>query len=140
MKTLFLTFALFVMAALPAHAMDHMQKDGMHEDHPKLTLVKYYADWCASCKILDPEITKAKAMDGTPAFNHIIFDLTNDDTKAKSAKMAEEKGLSEFFDASGKTGYAVIINAHSKQTLARVTKVNDADDIVTILKAVEPHS
>lgn len=138
MKHLFLTFALFIMATMPAHADNHMKKEMMAE--AGMTVVVYTADWCGSCKILDPAMKEAMAMEGFPEVTVVKFDMTDAATKAASAKMAEEKGLSKLYDPSSKTGFALIVDSETHDVLAKVTKAYDANNIAAIFKAVDARS
>ena len=45
----------------------------------KTKAVLIYADWCGSCKILDPQIEKARAMGHIPGLEFVVLDYTTKD-------------------------------------------------------------
>jgi thiol-disulfide isomerase/thioredoxin len=125
LKSFFMmAFAIFAFAA-PVKAMEPLA------DTSKPTVAIFYADWCGSCKILDPRMKEAMAsMDNADALNVVTFDLTDDTTKAKSADMAGANGLTDLYnDLAPKTGMAVLVK-NGKEAV-RITK----KDSVEVIKA-----
>jgi len=61
-------------------------------DETRLAAVLVYADWCGSCKILDPKLQQAKAEGPIDGVQHIVLNYTdrNDDAFFASA---DELGL-----------------------------------------------
>lgn len=112
----------------------------VHSETPPLnysskpTLVIFYADWCGSCKILEPKLEQAMGMlENKDALKIVRFDLTDDTTKAKSADMAGENGLTDIYNAHApKTGF--IVMAQNGQEMGRLTK---SDDVATIKAKLE---
>ena len=138
LKSLFvMAFALFGTIAV-ASAENHMHKGHDHGDmkpmaaeSSKPTVAVFYADWCGSCKILEPNMMKAMEMlDDKNALNVVKFDLTDDTTKAKSAAMAGENGLTDLFQAHApKTGFAALVK--DGKAAVKITKA----DSVEVIKA-----
>jgi len=96
----------------------------------KPVVAVFYADWCGSCKILDPKMKQAVGMMDKDAVDVVMFDLTDEETKAKSAALAGEKGLTDLYNAHApKTGYAVLVK--DGKAAMRITK----NDSVEVIKA-----
>lgn len=133
MKKLFLPALLMVILAFPLQA----QAEAVHHKTPELIGVLYYADWCGSCKILDPQVKKARGKAGLDDMP-IVFvrmDLTDKTTSAQSAMLASSLGLGDVYaDNKGKTGYMAVVDANTKEVVARIDKTMPADDIAALIK------
>ena len=92
----------------------------------------FYADWCGSCKILDPAIQKARGqsdLDNEPVL-FVRLDLTDATKRYQAGLMANALGLSEFYDKNaGATGFLLLVDAESKEIIKRLTKTMDAKSI-----------
>lgn len=99
---------------------------------PAVFAVMMYADWCGSCKALDPKVVQARE-DAKLDEQDVLFitlDLTDDIAKAQSEKMAAALGITEVYESNaGKTGFMLLINAESGEKLKRVTNKYKADEI-----------
>ncbi len=60
--------------------------------HQKV-IVKYYADWCGSCKLFSP---KYKRISGEDKFKDILFLDVNAENNPDARKMGEVKNLPSF--------------------------------------------
>ncbi len=133
-KTLYM-MAVFMVLALPMQASAEMMKK-VEVNKPKLIAALYYADWCGSCKIVDPQVKKARARGDLDRADilFVTFDLTNKTTMAQSEMLASSLGLSDIFAKNaGKTGYMAIIDSASKQQIAKIDKTMKADDISKLI-------
>lgn len=101
---------------------------------PKLLAVLFYADWCGSCKALDPKLNQVKRdFQGQPVL-FTRFDLTDDFTNDQSARYAALLGLENYYrENDGKTGYMLLIDAQSKKLFGKITKLNSTEEIKTML-------
>ncbi len=90
----------------------------------------FHADWCGSCKILDPKIESAeKEFAGKPIL-FSKFDLTDSETRATSAKLSKEIGMGPIFEKHGnRTGFFLLVDAKSKEVLSTITSIHTEDDI-----------
>lgn len=123
------------LALLLPGAAAHAEK--AKPPQPKLYSVLFYADWCPSCKLLDPKIERARVkaeLDQQPVL-FVRFDLTDADTTAQSELLAESLGLSEYLERNGgKTGYAVLVNAETGDQVSRFTRQMSEDAIGMAIK------
>jgi len=101
---------------------------------PAVYGVLFYADWCGSCKALDPKVTQAReeAKLDTQDVLFVTLDLTNDTTKHQAAMMAATLGISDVYESNaGKTGFMLLLNAESGEKVAQLTNKMEAADIAT---------
>ena len=131
--TILTVMSVAFLTSLSAHAHKHSGHDMHMKD--KIYVINHYADWCGTCKVLDPKVEKARA--SLPAetlekLNFVTFDLTDSSTKSKSKMMADEKGLSKHFENARKTGYFLIVNAKG-DVIGRIGKDMSHNDIVETL-------
>ncbi len=101
---------------------------------PEIFSVLFYADWCGSCKVLDPAIEKARGksdLDNAPVL-FVRLDLTDATKRNQSRLMAHALGLSEFYEKNaGKTGFMLLVDAETKTLISTLTKESDAKAITT---------
>lgn len=126
MRLLLLSLAAFMTFVLPANAWEVKYPEA------KIYAVEVWAEWCPNCKILDPQIEKAK-LDGALADKNILFvrmDFTDKTTINQSKMLAKSLGLEEFLKANGAgTGYLALVDVTTKKEVARFTRDSTAQDI-----------
>jgi len=131
LKSLFvMAFAIFGILST-AQAGDNDMKPLANDTH-KPTVAVFFADWCGSCKVLEPNMKEALSqIENKDALKIVMFDLTDDETKAKSAALAAENGLTDLYnERAPKTGFAVLVNDSGENPMT-LTKT----DSVEIIKA-----
>lgn len=124
--------------SLNAFAGDASKQAAAYDGKAKAVLI--YADWCGSCRILDPKI---KAVKESGDFEHVQFvtlDYTARDEDAfyKAAKKAGVKKAvrSAFEGSSVKTGQLFLISPDGATILGKVTRdYTEADIAEAISKA-----
>ena len=103
-------------------------------DDPKVLALTFYADWCGSCKVLDPRLNAASADLAALPVAFVTLDQTNADARRRSAALAKEGGYTEVYRANeGKTGFVLLLHAESKEVLGTLTS---ADSEATIVRKV----
>lgn len=71
---------------------DDSSFSGQLASHPKV-IVKYYADWCGSCRLFSP---KYKRLSGDERFAHVVFLDVNAEKNPDARKKGEVKNLPTF--------------------------------------------
>jgi len=97
---------------------------------PKVVGLMFYADTCASCKVLDPKIQAVKSeFTGKPLL-FTTFDHSNDATMGQAAMLAAALGVGELYAAQEKaSGFMILIDAKSKQPLGKLTRDMSEEEI-----------
>ncbi len=99
-------------------------------EKPKVVGVLFYADWCGSCKVLDPKLDEVKKqfMDQPIYFTRV--NLTDECTKKQSAMLAEWVGLGEIYrEHATKTGFMLLIDPQTKKVLSKLTKAQSEAEL-----------
>ena len=106
---------------------------------PKTKAVLVYADWCGSCKVLDPKIEKVKSMGAIPGVEFVVLDYTAKDTAAFYAE-AQAAGVEEavrtHLDGAIKTGQLLLVDLDDQTVRGTVKKDMDASAILGKIKDV----
>jgi thiol-disulfide isomerase/thioredoxin len=145
MKTTSLTLALMSVLALTACS----QADAPRVDARagaemagkamgiKTKAVLIYADWCGSCKVLDPKLKKAKEIGPMPGLEFITLDYT-DKNSASFYAQAEAAGVGEavekYLNGTIKTGQLLLVDVDDKKVVGEVTKTFEPSEIISALK------
>lgn len=128
-----LIFLLILMLFIALPFVSHSEESSATAK-PAVYAVLFYADWCGSCKALDPKVTQAReaAKLDTQDVLFVTLDLTNDTTKHQAAMMAATLGISDVYEGNaGKTGFMLLLNAESGEKVAQLTNKMEATDIAT---------
>lgn len=149
MKTTFLTAAALSIFALAACSQAEAPKVNMPDVtsdasaaaskvmNAKTKAVLIYADWCGSCKVLDPKVQKVQSMGKIPGLEFVTLDYTDKDADAFYAQ-AEAAGVGEavktYLDGTIKTGQLVLIDVDDQKVLSKVTKTFEPAQILTAIK------
>lgn len=112
-----------------------MMSHGANAAAPDKIAILMYADWCGSCKILDPKLKAVQPEFERKNILFVRFDLTNDATKHQSSLLAQALGVGELYEKNaGKTGYLAIVDRTSGQSIERITKDRSEADIRASLR------
>lgn len=97
---------------------------------PKVIGLLFYADWCGSCKILEPKINALKKEFAGEPILFTRVDLSDDFTKEQSKLFANWVGLGDIFHANNaKTGFMLLIQRQDMKVLSKLVKTNTEDEI-----------
>jgi thiol-disulfide isomerase/thioredoxin len=128
---------IFTMIILGVLSFGQVNAEEMQHDSP-LYAVAFHADWCPGCKVLGPNMKKARA-DATLDAEKVLFvklDLTDDVTKNQAHLMANALGLGDFYKSNaGKTGFVLLVDAKTGEHVGKVTHDMDAMAIVKEIKS-----
>jgi len=97
---------------------------------PKIIGVLMYADWCPSCKILDPKLQAVQPEFAQSEILFLRFDFTDAGTTYQSSLLAQSLGLSELYERNGgRTGYMVLVDRATGRVITRITKDHSEPEI-----------
>ena len=103
--------------------------------------VLIYADWCGSCRILDPRIKAVKESGQFEDVAFVTLDYTARDEKAfyKAAKEAGvKKAVRSAFDGTSiKTGQMFLISADGTEILDTITRNHSETEIAEAIAAAQ---
>ncbi|MEX0777763.1 MAG: thioredoxin domain-containing protein [Phycisphaeraceae bacterium] len=120
---------VMALAAIAVPPVTRAQETAPKEG-PKVVGLLFYADWCASCKALEPKLKEVKkqVMDQPIYFTRV--DMTDDCTKKQSGMFAEWVGLGEIYrEHAPKTGFMLLIDAKEKKVLDKLTKTQSEAEL-----------
>jgi len=103
----------------------------------KTKAVLIYADWCSSCKVLDPKLKEVKALGPMPGLEYVTLDYTNKDTSDFYAQ-ADAAGVGEavrlYLDGTISTGVLLLVDVDDKKVVKKVTKTFETKEIAKAMK------
>jgi thiol-disulfide isomerase/thioredoxin len=101
----------------------------------KPVLVEIYASWCPACQNVAPTISQLRREYGSKA-NFVILDVSDRGKTAKSQKLAQQLGLSQFFSQNiSQTGLVAIVDPATGDILAQYRDNANKSDYATVLDA-----
>lgn len=120
-------------------ASDEAAPSDEEQDMPEVIGVFFYADWCGSCKVLDPKLETVQEELGQKPVVFQRFDMTDETTTYRSKLLANLLGLGEVFEQNaGKTGFMLLIDPDTKEVIGRLTKDQSEEQLATeIGRAIE---
>lgn len=145
-KNLQLILSLALMAVIVTVAL----VAGMRSAHaqqveagPRVLAVKLHADWCSSCRAIEPRFQALREKFGREPVLFATLDLTRDASQVQAYYLAAALGLEEVWHAyASEVGYVLLIDADSKRVLARLTRKQDlatmSAQLTQALRAVPP--
>lgn len=130
MNTKFLAAVVGLIFVSVMINLQAQKKPGEGANDLKIIAMLFYADWCGSCKVLEPKIDQVKTEFKDESIFFTRFDLTDDFTVAQSKRFASLIGLEDVLKKNGgKTGYMVLLDARSGKVLGKLTKDKSPEDI-----------
>lgn len=96
-----------------------------------------HADWCGSCKILEPKVTSIRAGFEGKGITFVTLDYTDkdqDDFYAQAEAAGVETAIRAALGDSVKTGQMFIVSADGTKVLSKVNKTNTPTEIAKSLK------
>jgi len=125
------------MAEKTAEMKDTMAEKASAMMETKTTAVLVYADWCGSCKVLDPAVKKVQAMGKIPGVEFVVLDYTDKDADAFYAQ-AETAGVKDaviaYQDGTIKTGQLLLVDMDDDKVISKITKDSAAPEILAKIK------
>ena len=103
----------------------------------KTKAVLIYADWCGSCKVLDPKIKAIQSNVTIPGLSFVTLDYSdkNPDSFYAQAEAAGVGGaIKEYLADTIKTGQLLLVDIDNQKVLSKVTKTFEPSDIEKAMK------
>ncbi len=135
-KIKYLTFGLLAM--LMAAFMLQPAVTQAKSTSPQLIAVGFHADWCGKCKQMAPSAMKTMAdYKGDKTVKFVDFDLTNDTTKAQSAKLAARNGLTPIWNSYQKTGFILLVDGKTRKVIDTIVATDSQKDMKRKIEAAK---
>ena len=100
--------------------------------------VLVFADWCGSCKVLDPKIKAVQSMENGAELEYVTLDYTNKNPEDFfSQAKASDVGLAieaYFPDGKIKTGQLLLVDVDDQKVIGTVTKSLEASEIMETIR------
>lgn len=94
---------------------------------PDVIAAVFYADWCGYCKKMAPAaMATMKTYKSDAAVKFVKFDLTNDKTKAESAKVAARNGIAPVWSGHSSTGMILLVDGKTRKVIGKIDSEDDA--------------
>ncbi|NOZ35206.1 MAG: hypothetical protein GXO80_07905 [Chlorobi bacterium] len=125
-QSIFMSVMLIVLATLSTSA----------QSKTKVIAVINEADWCPTCQHNGERAIKAfKANNKDGAFQFVINNLTNDDTKLKSSAKLKELGLSDEMSEFKGTGMVYFFNAKTKVLISKISIAKSDEELAKAMES-----
>lgn len=135
MKRILKTFTiLFVLLATSFTYSNAQQR-------PDIYVVMFRADWCAPCKIVEPNLHQALTNLNGPGIEYVVIDITTPLLSERSAHSAFDHNIVQQYNQwMGVTGFAAIIDANTKQTLGCVNMQYNAQAMTAHIRNLKTYA
>lgn len=108
---------------------------------PSVYVVMFRADWCAPCKVVEPNISQALNSLSDPSIEYVTFDITDPGRSELSAHRAFDRQIVPQYNSwMGVTGFAAIIDGDTKQTLGCVNMMYDAQSTASHIRNLKTYA
>lgn len=102
---------------------------------PAAMLVQVHADWCGSCKVLDPRVAAMREVLNAQNVLVVKLDYTNEATTQQAKRLAAALSITDAVAANNGTGKLLVIRGDDRSLDAVLTRSNSDDDILNAVKA-----
>jgi thiol-disulfide isomerase/thioredoxin len=136
MKKIGLILSLFVCfsAISPAIAKTEAKKTENITDNKagkaKILAVKFYADWCGTCKKLAPGLQKVESKFKDKAVQFITMNLTDEKTTHQSEIVANSLGIGKIFKDNQGTGFVLLIEPVKHTVLGQLDTAQSSEQMI----------
>ena len=99
------------------------------EGGPSAVVVKLHADWCPSCKALEPTLAELKSELKDEPVLFLTLDITNPVNTEQSRLLAESLGIENLVKKNNKTGLVLVYDPKTMKTKHVFTKSDGMEDM-----------
>jgi len=132
MKKVFYLFAVFAIVGLAPGNVNAQCGDD-EKSETKLLALTFHADYCSACKKLKPEVMALQPKLEGKSVEWVKFDFTTEATKTASKVRAAELGVADIYNKNQATGFVILVDAESKETVAKLTSRQTSDEMYKIV-------
>jgi thiol-disulfide isomerase/thioredoxin len=130
-----LAFPLLLLVTLAVFGYTRLSSAAPAEKKP--TVLVMYADWCPSCQQLKPVLALINEKYRNK-IRFVRFDITSEETSAKSKEQAEKLGFADFFEKNKERTSLVSILDPSGREVFRTINDYEPEHYETILDRLMP--
>lgn len=95
----------------------------LESSQPKILGVMFYADYCGSCKVLDPKVESVQSELSEAPVLFVKLDHSNDQTSKQAAMLATSMQIGEIYrDQQKASGFMLLVDSDSKKILGKITR------------------
>ena len=130
----FIASAALALTSLGLPAAAQAQDMQMHDEmeQTRLVAVLSYADWCGSCRILDPRIQEVRAENSFEGVEFVRLDYTERDSatyfeQAQNANV--ESAVRAHFGDQIRTGLLLLVDLDDGEVVSVINREYSAEDI-----------
>lgn len=129
-------FALGMLALFVLSLTLHVSPAHSKPRSPQVIAAVFHADWCGKCKQMGPNAKKTMASYARDKdVKFVKFDLTNESTKAQSAKLAARNGITPVWNSNQKTGMVLLVDARTRKVVDTIVATDSQKDMKRKIEA-----
>ena len=132
MKKVLYLFAIAAIFALTPHNAN-AQCGEDEKSETKLLALTFTSDHCSACKKLKPEVMALQPKLEGKSVEWVMFDFTSESTKVASKVKAAELGVADIYNKNQATGFVLLVDAESKETVAKLTSRQTSNEMYKIV-------
>ncbi|MEL7489581.1 MAG: hypothetical protein AAGJ73_02590 [Pseudomonadota bacterium] len=135
MRILFVAAVAAILAACSGETADTATSTAKAEaiaQDTRVAAVLIRADWCSSCKIIEPKLTEVKIDGPIEGLQHITMDYTNRDKDAfyeAAEKLGVADAVRDHLEGDVKTGIILLVDMETKSVVADLRKELSEDEL-----------
>ena len=98
----------------------------------RIAAVLIKADWCSSCKIIEPKLAATKAAGDIAGLQHFAIDYTDRNKEtfyANAAKLGVAEPIHSYLEGDVKTGIILLIDTATNEVVADLRKELSEDEL-----------
>ena len=127
-----------IKSVLLAIALSLLPASAPAEDENRLAAVLSYADWCASCQVLDPKLDEVRASGPVEGVRFVTLDYT-DRSAGDYFAQADATGVGPVvrahFEGGVRTGMLLLIDLDDGEIVGDIRRDADVEEIETALRS-----
>jgi len=127
-------FLAIAGTSLSAQDCGDDSKHAKSDAQAKILAVKFHADYCGACKALNQPLEELQTKLEGESVKFVKFDFTSAESKKKSEQTASELNVEDVYKKNNGTGYVLLIDSESGETLATLYRKHSVDEMYDIVK------